>query len=93
MGAFTQSFAQSGNSCSTPIALGTLKDSTYRVTFNYPDTVKWISFNDLAGRSVLSPKLLSNQTIDCSCLEKGMYLLEISYQNSKSETFKINIVK
>ncbi len=55
--------------------------------------ISFISINDLAGRSVLSPKLLSNQTIDCTSLEKGIYLLEISYQNSKSETFKINIVK
>jgi hypothetical protein len=45
MGAFTRSFAQSGSSCNSPIALGTLKDTTYSVTFNYPDTVKWLSFN------------------------------------------------
>ena len=55
--------------------------------------VNFISIKDLAGRNVLSPKQLSNQTIDCSSLEKGLYLLEIGYQNSKSETFKINLVK
>lgn len=45
MGALTKVYAQSGNSCSTPISLGTLKDTTDSITFNYPDTVKWISFD------------------------------------------------
>jgi hypothetical protein len=59
MGALTQSFAQSGNSCSTPIALGSLKDTTYSITFNYPDTVKWLSFS--SDSSLVSFLAFSNK--------------------------------
>ncbi len=46
MGAFTQSYAQSGNSCTTPISVGNLvKDTTLIISINYPDTVKWLSFS------------------------------------------------
>lgn len=46
MAAFTHSFAQSGNSCGNPIAIGALnKDTTLNISFNYPDTVKWLSFS------------------------------------------------
>jgi len=45
MGAFTQSYAQSGASCSNPINLGNfVKDTTLTVSINYPDTVKWVQF-------------------------------------------------
>jgi hypothetical protein len=45
MGAFTQSYAQSGASCSNSINLGNfIKDTTLTVSINYPDTVKWVQF-------------------------------------------------
>ncbi len=60
MSAFTQSFAQSGNNCSTPISVGNfVKDTTFSISIDYPDTVKWLSFS--SNESNVSFLASSNQ--------------------------------
>lgn len=60
MGVFTQSYAQSGNNCSTPISVGNfVKDTTFSISIDYPDTVKWLSFS--SNESNVSFLASSNQ--------------------------------
>ncbi len=53
------------------------------------------SVKDITGRTVLLPVVdhVQYPVIDCSMLQKGIYLLELIYLNHATETFKINLIK
>ncbi len=53
------------------------------------------SVKDITGRTALTSVIdhAQNPVIDCTLLQKGIYLLELTYLNHASETFKINLIK
>jgi hypothetical protein len=59
------------------------------------ENISSVIIKDLSGRIVYTPPINPNNinTIDCSSLGNGFYLLEINYAELKSEVFKINILK
>jgi hypothetical protein len=45
-GIFNPLLAQVGSSCSNPINLGKIRDTSFVININYPDTVKWYYFTN-----------------------------------------------
>lgn len=54
MGAFTQSFAQSGNSCSTPLNLGSIRADTTNFEISFPDTSYYLTFQNQGSQMIFS---------------------------------------
>ncbi len=54
-----------------------------------------IFIKDITGRTALTPVIdhAQNPVIDCSMLQKGIYLMELTYLNHATETFKVNLIK
>jgi hypothetical protein len=49
-GIFNPLLAQVGSSCSNPVLLGSLNDTTLDLTISYPDTIKWYSLRTDSSR-------------------------------------------